>query len=63
MSKQDSKPSKTKETPAQAPAPPADDEQIAALAKKLWEARGCPEGSPEVDWFTAEKLVRMKRKD
>jgi hypothetical protein len=46
------------EAPAAAPA----DEQIAALAKKLWEARGCPEGSPEVDWFTAEKLVRMRHK-
>lgn len=33
-------------------------EQIAALAYALWQERGCPEGSPEVDWFAAEtKLV------
>jgi DUF2934 family protein len=30
-------------------------EQIAALAYALWQERGCPEGSPEEDWFTAEK--------
>lgn len=30
-------------------------EQIAALAYALWEERGCPEGSPEEDWFRAQK--------
>lgn len=63
MSEQDSRPPETAEAPAESPATPSTEEQIAALAKKLWEARGCPEGSPEIDWFTAEKLVRMKRKD
>lgn len=29
-------------------------EQIASLARTLWEQRGCPEGSPEEDWFRAE---------
>ena len=29
-------------------------EEIAALAYSLWEARGCPEGSPEEDWLSAE---------
>jgi len=29
-------------------------EEIAALAYSLWQARGCPEGSPEDDWFNAE---------
>jgi hypothetical protein len=29
-------------------------EEIAALAYSLWEARGCPEGSPEEDWLNAE---------
>ncbi len=62
MSEQDSKPPETAETPPETPATPSTEEQIAALAKKLWEARGCPEGSPEVDWFTAEKLVLMKHK-
>jgi len=32
-----------------------EDERIAALAYALWEARGYPQGSPEVDWFQAEK--------
>jgi hypothetical protein len=61
MSEQDSRPPETAKTPPETPAAPSTHEQIAALAKKLWEARGCPEGSPEVDWFTAEKLVRMKQ--
>lgn len=59
MSNHDSKPSMTIELPA--PAPEPTEEQIAALAKKLWEERGCPEGSPEVDWFEAEKRLREKQ--
>ena len=31
---------------------------IAALAYQLWQARGCPEGSPEIDWLEAEKQLR-----
>ncbi len=30
-------------------------EDIAALAYALWLERGCPEGSPETDWFEAER--------
>lgn len=30
-------------------------ETIAARAYELWQERGCPEGSPEVDWFQAEE--------
>jgi hypothetical protein len=30
-------------------------EQIASLAYTLWQQRGCPEGSPETDWFLAEQ--------
>ncbi|MCZ2075897.1 MAG: DUF2934 domain-containing protein [Bryobacterales bacterium] len=33
-------------------------EQIAALAHALWEARGCPEGSPEEDWYRAEEQLK-----
>jgi hypothetical protein len=29
-------------------------EQIARLAFSYWQARGCPEGSPEEDWLRAE---------
>ncbi len=28
-------------------------EDIAALAHALWQERGCPEGSPDEDWFRA----------
>jgi hypothetical protein len=33
-------------------------DQIAALAYALWHERGCPYGSPEVDWLKAERTLR-----
>jgi Protein of unknown function (DUF2934) len=39
---------------------PADDE-IAALARAVWEARGCGEGLPEEDWFRAERALKTQR--
>jgi hypothetical protein len=36
-------------------------EQIAALAHALWYERGCPEGSPEEDWFKADQEIRKQR--
>src|SRR6266550_3142111 len=36
-------------------------EDIAALANELWRARGCPEGSPEEDWFRAAEQLRSRR--
>lgn len=33
-------------------------EQIAALAYSLWHERGCPYGSPEVDWLNAERTLK-----
>jgi hypothetical protein len=32
--------------------------EITALAHELWQARGCPEGSADVDWFQAVKELR-----
>jgi len=32
-------------------------ELVAKLAYQLWEQRGRPFGSPEVDWFAAERAV------
>lgn len=32
-------------------------EFVAKLAYKLWEDRGRPAGSPDVDWFAAERAV------
>lgn len=37
-------------------------EQIAALANALWRERGCPDGSPDDDWFAAEEQIRQRRK-
>ena len=34
--------------------------EIAALAHQLWQARGCPVGSPEIDWFEAEQQLRRQ---
>lgn len=33
-------------------------DDTAALAHQLWEARGCPAGSPDDDWFRAVKELR-----
>ena len=33
---------------------------VAALAYELWQARGCPEGSPEEDWFCAAEQLRAR---
>jgi hypothetical protein len=33
---------------------------IAALAYELWQARGCPAGSPEEDWFNAATQLRSR---
>lgn len=32
-------------------------EFVAKLAYKLWEQRGRPVGSPDIDWFAAEQAV------
>jgi hypothetical protein len=34
--------------------------EIAALAYELWEARGCPDGSPEEDWSHAVEQLRSR---
>ena len=35
-------------------------EQIAVRAYQLWEARGKPLGTDRVDWFEAERLLRVE---
>ena len=35
-------------------------DNIAALAHELWQARGCPEGSPQQDWFLAAEELRSR---
>jgi hypothetical protein len=34
---------------------------IAALAHQLWQARGCPEGSAEEDWYNAAHQLRDRK--
>jgi hypothetical protein len=33
---------------------------IAALAYELWQARGCPHGSPDEDWLNAAQQLRSR---
>jgi hypothetical protein len=35
-------------------------DDIAALAYELWQTRGCPDGSPEEDWFHAAEELRSR---
>lgn len=35
-------------------------EEIAKLAHAYWIERGCPEGSPEIDWLRAEQEFQHK---
>jgi len=37
--------------------------EIAILAHSLWQARGCPEGSPEQDWFLAAHELRARARN
>ena len=36
----------------------AREEDIPAFAYKLWQARGCPDGSSQEDWFRAVEELR-----
>jgi hypothetical protein len=36
------------------------EQDVAMLAYALWQARGCPDGSPEQDWFHAESELKAK---
>ena len=47
------------DTATEAPKAPPTHEQIATLAYALWQARGCPDGSPEQDWLAAEQQSRV----
>jgi hypothetical protein len=38
-------------------------EVTAKLAYQFWEQRGCPFGSPELDWFAAEKALASAQRD
>jgi Protein of unknown function (DUF2934) len=35
-------------------------QEIAQLAYELWERRGRPLGSPEIDWYAAESALGVR---
>jgi len=35
-------------------------QEIARLAYELWERRGRPLSSPEIDWYTAERALGVR---
>ena len=41
--------------------PTPTENEIAVLARTLWEARGCPEGLAQEDWFRAERALKTQR--
>ena len=47
--------------PAESAIPVPTPDEIAALAYELWQQRGCPEGSPDVDWLRAEAELLARR--
>ena len=38
----------------------SDEPTLQNLAYALWERRGRPQGSPEIDWFRAKELLGVK---
>ena len=34
--------------------------EISELAHRLWIDRGCPQDSPEDDWYRAEEILRSQ---
>ncbi len=38
-----------------------DHQEIEALAYRLWQERGAPIGSPEIDWSRAEDELKSRR--
>ena len=46
--------------PADSPGP-FSQQEIADLAYEFWLDRGCPHGSPNEDWFRAERELQNRR--
>ena len=56
--------SRPRRDPSQSPAvaaPPPSQEEIARLAYAYWEARGRQHGSPQEDWYRAERDLLSRR--
>jgi hypothetical protein len=62
MAKEATKTALSMEHPPEPVEPFVSHSDIAALAFQLWEDRGCPDGSPEEDWFKAEQQLSTRTK-
>ena len=40
------------------PMPELEPMEVAIMAYQLWELRGCPYGSPDDDWYEAERRIK-----
>jgi hypothetical protein len=38
-----------------------DHDTVGKLAHELWQKRGCPVGSPQEDWFQAERALAGRK--
>jgi len=47
-------------TPKSSLPEPLNQQDVADLAYQRWVERGCPQGSPEEDWFEAERQVSSR---
>jgi hypothetical protein len=47
--------------PAPAQCDSMEDKAIAQRAYEYWNERGCPDGSPEEDWYRAERELKSHR--
>ena len=48
-------------TSGEVAAPASNHEETARCAYSYWEARGCPDGSPDKDWFRAAEEIRRRQ--
>jgi hypothetical protein len=46
-------------TSSLSPAAEVTEQEVADLAYQRWVERGCPLGSPEEDWFNAERELQL----
>ena len=57
MSRQGKETRKTVGSQASRTALTPDHDKVGKLAHELWLKRGCPVGSPQEDWFQAERAL------
>jgi hypothetical protein len=61
MSKQAKETRKTVGSQANRTVGNPDHDAVGKLAHELWQKRGCPVGSPQEDWFQAERALNGRK--